>query len=118
MRVLFPIEEQAVGVRNLFGPLVSLLSEFIFEVFEELAVSFMVRSEEESTGQVLLSGILLGGFQRLWSCCVPCHCGVRGGKRSVNQSSVNTEVSVIVFDDFDTVLELLEVCLACHMPVL
>ena len=46
------------------------------------------------------------------------HCRVRDGERSVNQSSVNMKVSTTVFNNFNTVLELLEVCLACHMPVL
>ena len=32
---------------------------------------------------------------------------------SINLVSIPSEVSATVFDDFDTVLELLEVCLAC-----
>ena len=40
------------------------------------------------------------------------------GKHSFNQSGVSTEVSTTVFDDFDTVLELLEVCLTGHGPLL
>ena len=90
---MLPIDEQTIGVGDGLRPSVVLLCVVVLEVLEELAVSFTVSSQEESTDQVLLSGVLLGGFQRSWGCCVPCHCGVRGGERSINQSGVNTEVS-------------------------
>jgi hypothetical protein len=86
--VLLPIKEQVIRICDGLQPLIGLLCKITFKVLQEPAVSFTVSSENESTSQVLLLGVLFGCSQCSWGCCSPGHWSARSGKRSVNQSAV------------------------------
>ena len=109
---MFPIEEQAVCVRNGLRPLVSLLSEFILEV---------LRSDLRRKTQAKYC--FLAYFWAAFNVCGATVSLVTAGFAVVNAAPINP-VSIprslpqCSMTCFDTVLELLEVCLTCHVPVL